>query len=78
MQRLSSEQRFIYVSGIVEGLAFARYQRDGKDATGMDCLYRWFYGSGEAAAKVDAAFTQFPDYTPGAVVAVLANRECGQ
>lgn len=71
----SSEQRGSYLQGVVEGLAYARYQKDGDEA-GMQCIYKWFYdGDAGMVATLDA-FERFPEHTPGALVAALIQKEC--
>lgn len=76
MEKMTAEERYSYLAGIVEGLAYARYASDGKTRAGMQCIYSWFYDDRKTADLIEAAFAQYPDYTPGAVVAVLAKRKC--
>lgn len=77
MTNMEPEHRFPYVTGIVEGLAYARYQRDGKEVVGMKCIYDWGMKA-ETVQKIYDAFNAFPEYTPGAVVAAMAEKECGK
>lgn len=74
---METEHRFPYATGIVEGLAYARYQRDGKQLAGMKCIYEWGMKA-ETVSKIFQAFEAFPDYSPGAVVAAMAEKECGK
>jgi hypothetical protein len=79
MENMDRPERYTYVSGIIEGLAYARYVADGKQAgLGMRCIYEWFYDdSTHRQETIYAAFERFPDHTPGAIVAALAEQECG-
>ena len=76
MEQMTEEQRYSYLAGVVEGLAYARYAKDGKQADGMNCIYDWFYSNPKVTDLIYAAFGQYPDYTPGAVVSALAKRKC--
>jgi hypothetical protein len=78
MEKMTAEQRYSFVAGVVEGLAYARFASDGKDTTGMKCIYGWFYDDPKVTDLIYAAFQKYPDFTPGAVVAALAKRKCGQ
>lgn len=76
LDRMSSEEFGSYIAGIIEGLAQSRYEKDG-NATGMRCIYDWYYADGtEANLAVLAAFTKYPDYGPGAVMSGLIRKEC--
>lgn len=65
-------------TGEVEGLAIARYNKDGKQKQGMKCIYDWFYESKQIAITVEAAFSKYPKYPPGSIVDVLAKQKCGE
>lgn len=72
-------ERHTYVSGIIEGLAYARYVKDGNQSEpGMRCIYEWFYDKDGTLERIYQAFENFRDYTPGAIVAALAEKECGK
>lgn len=82
MQKMKSEERFPYIAGVVEGLAYARYLRDGKQPAGMTCIYDWFYKGKDGKSSDDnittiyAAFGRYPDYPPAAIVEVLLDKAC--
>lgn len=77
MEKMSPDERVVYLSGVVEGLAYARYAKDGKKTDGMKCIYDWFYESKGTVTKIYSAFERFSDYLPGAVVAAMVEKECG-
>lgn len=83
MREMEADERFLFVTGILEGLAYARLEKDTEAAgqrnnTGMNCIYDWFYGSdGRTFQLIQAAFDRYPDHFPNTIVAVLINRECG-
>lgn len=81
MSRMTPEERYSFVAGIVEGIAFHRYTIGEKDKVGMECIYNWFYEGHNGQRTIDviyAAFGKYPDYPPAAVVAALANRKCAE
>ncbi|MEO0384189.1 MAG: hypothetical protein AAF234_11625 [Pseudomonadota bacterium] len=84
MREMPAGDRFLYVTGILEGLAYARLVRDTeargeRDNSGMNCIYRWFYESdGQTFQLIQAAFDRFPDHFPNTIIAVLISRECGE
>ena len=77
MERMEPDHRFPYIAGIVEGLAYARFARDGNSPEGMACINNWFYRHDGAIDQIYFAFGEFPDYPPGAVVSVLLDQVCG-
>jgi hypothetical protein len=74
---MSADERAAYIAGVVEGLAYARYKNDGDQTVGMRCIYDWLYLNEEAPQAILATFKRFPDHTPGAVIAAMAQKECG-
>lgn len=78
LERMETVELNAYLSGIVEGLAYARYQRDGQNAEGMGCIYRWYYeGGDDMILEIYATFARFPDHLPGAVMAAMTQKACG-
>jgi hypothetical protein len=77
MEKMNEKERYTYLAGVVEGLAYARYAKDGKKTDGMKCIYDWFYDSKGTVAKIESAFQRFNDYLPGAVLAAMVEKECG-
>lgn len=53
-QNMSTDERLAYVAGVVEGLAYARWLADGKDATGQQCIWDWYLGSDQRVSDVSA------------------------
>lgn len=78
LERMEPKERYTYVAGIVEGLAYARFVSDGREEEpGMRCIYDWFYGEDGSVETIWSAFARFPDHLPGAVTAALVERRCG-
>ncbi len=77
MEKMDAKERTAFLAGVIEGLAYARYTKDGKNTDGMKCIYSWFYEKEGTGAKIYAAFDRFHDYQPGAVLAAMVEKECG-
>lgn len=77
LDRMSTDQLSGYLAGVVEGLAYARYQRDGQMTEGMNCIYDWYYRNQETPRMVFETFDRFPDHSPGAVMAAMVEKACG-
>ena len=76
LERMSAKEFYAFVAGITEGLAYQRYVRDGSEA--MTCVYGWFYEDENSLRHIDQAFERFPGHSPGAVMAALVKRHCGE
>jgi len=79
LNKMTSEQQTAYVAGVVEGLAYARFLSDKPDETGMQCIYSWFYGSGEGKWRtIESWFSRYPEQSAGVLLYVLIKQECGE
>ena len=83
MEKMTADQRNWYIQGVVEGLAYSRYERDNqhvegdaKTAAGMKCVYNWFYEKPGTTDLIYAAFGKFPGYTPAAIIGSLVKQSC--
>jgi len=78
MRDYDDGQRSLFLTGVIEGLAQARYEHDGKDPAGAKCVYNWFYGGGkDSLLQIYSAFGSHSNSAPAAIVSALVNRECG-
>ena len=80
MDNMSSDERFAYVSGVVEGLAFARWLADDRDPLGMQCIWDWYLKSDQRTRfnqQMDW-FEQHPDQQVGTLMYALIREECGE
>lgn len=84
MEKMDTNERFPYVAGVIEGLAYARYRRDNenvesdkKSVEGMKCIYNWFYEKKGTIDLIYIAFGRYPTYTPGVIIGNLVRKDCG-
>ncbi len=79
LNKMNADQRFGYISGVVEGLAYSRWVADKPDDTGMTCIYDWYYQGEEARSnQVDGWLRRHLDKPVGALLYVLIKKECGE
>lgn len=84
MSEMPVRDRFIYVSGIVEGFAHRRLEDDTlqsgeRDVSGMACIHQWFYDDDDRAFQlIQVAFDQYPQHFPATIISVVLARECGE
>ena len=72
LNKMNADQRFGYIAGVVEGLAYARWAKDRPDSTGMNCIYNWYYqGADERSHLVDTWLRRHLDRPVGALLHVL-------
>lgn len=76
---MPSDQRSGYLSGMVDGLAYARWLSDRPNETGMQCIYSWFYDGGiERQRQINEWFERHSDKPVDALLYVLMKRDCGE
>lgn len=79
---MSAQDRVLFISGIVEGLAYARYKSDGKQTAGLKCIDAWFFDNKngkdgvDTIELIDEAFGRFPKYPPEAIIDMMAKEAC--
>ncbi len=76
LNKMTSDQQVSYVAGVVEGLAFSRWQRDKPDRTGIQCIYKWA-GKKDKWPKIEQWFGRHPDKSAGPLLYVLIKQDCG-
>lgn len=84
MEKMEASARVPYISGVIEGLASARYQRDNehlegdnKTVAGMKCIYAWFYDKPGKLDLIYAAFGKYPSYPAGVIINLMVRKDCG-
>ena len=77
LMKMPDEQQYMFITGVVSGLAVSRYVADGND-TGSACIDGWFYDKAETRQLIYAAFEKYPDKSPSSIIYALAARACGK
>lgn len=84
LEKMGVDERYAYVNGIVEGLAYARFRKDtvaagANDEAGMKCIYAWFFaGDGSTYARIEATFRRYAEHLPSTLLAAMIKKECGE
>lgn len=77
MKKMPVSDHFPFIAGIIEGLAYARFEKDGQKPQGMVCVRKWFYDNNkEKMDQIYLAFGKFPDYPPATVISAMLKQVC--
>ncbi len=83
MEKMEPMERFHYVSGMIEGMAYSRFAKDSaggqKDERGMVCIRNWFHEGGDNRSYrfLEKAFRKYGDYPPAVVIYTIIKKKCG-
>ena len=79
MNKMTAEQRTSYIMGLVDGLAYSRWQHDKPSEVGMKCIYDWYFQDNAALWKNTLAptFERYKGRPATAILYVLTKKECG-
>lgn len=84
MDKMELKERYAYINGMVEGMAYARFRKDTLAAgqrteTGSQCIRSWFYaGDGSTYDRIETEFRKNAEHMPSTIIAVLMKKECGE
>lgn len=78
VNEMTSDQQVSYVTGIVDGLAYARWRNGNKDSEGLRCITSWLGGETDRWPLIDAFFAKHPTRQPAALLYILVSKECGE
>lgn len=83
LEKMENRELGGFISGVIEGLAYARFRKDtlaagSKDERGMNCIYNWYYASNDQPAGILATFQKYPERMPGVIIALMVKQECGE
>ena len=80
LNEMNAGQRVGYITGVIEGLAYARFLRDRPNERGMNCVYDWYYGGDRTQKRqeIRSWFGRHPDKPVGALLNILIEDKCGE
>lgn len=84
MKDMPVRERTAYITGIVEGLAYARFRKDTlaagtKDEAGMTCVRNWFSNDALGTLmRIEATFQKYADEYPPILLTLMVKKECGE
>ncbi len=78
LENLNDDQWFGYVSGLLDGLATARWLAERPDSSGMRCIYEWYTArpAEQTIAEIEQWFGRHPEQQAGLLLHVLIAEEC--
>lgn len=77
-------ERTMYIMGVLDGLAFARFRHDTlakgeRDESGMNCILGWAQENSLARLmNIEATLNAYPDEYPITVLGAMVRQECGE
>lgn len=79
LNEMDAKQRYAYVSGVVEGLAYSRFLTDKPNEEGMTCIYDWYYegNATEQWTRITTRLKRHPDKPVGVLMHILIKKDCG-
>lgn len=83
LERMPSKEFEAFVTGMVEGMAYARFRKDtlatGKRSQdGMNCILSWYHDNPKNFLVVIDAIRQHEQHTAWVVLGSLLKKECGE
>jgi len=79
LNKMPPKESTSYINGVIEGLAYSRWLRDKPSTDSMNCVYKWHYdGGAESYKKTLSWMNRHLDKPVGALLHVLAKKECGE
>ena len=78
LENMDADQLNGYLSGVVDGLATARWLAERPDASGMQCIYDWWLQT-PVEPRLDQTMLwleRHPEQQVGILMSVLIGREC--
>ena len=79
LNKMSSEEQYSYIAGMVGGFAHSRFLRDKPDQSGMNCIFDWYYGSGAKKwPLIETWFSRHLEKQVEPLLYVLIKKECGE
>jgi len=83
LEQMPRNEFVVFVTGIVEGMAYARFRKDtlasgSKVEDGMTCIRDWFHGDAQVILKIEDAFRQYDQYAPWVVLGAMIKKKCGE
>lgn len=77
LNRMTDDERFAYVTGVIEGLAAARWAAEQPDSSGMACIYDWYFADNDEKRLLILTWLENnPEQRVGFLMHVLTQREC--
>ncbi len=78
LNEMETKQQSAFVTGIVQGLAYARFLRDRPNEDGFRCVSGWLNGDAKGNwNKILTLFERHSTKPPAVLLHVLIKKDCG-
>ena len=79
LSKLSKDERYSYISGVVEGLGYARFVTEKPSTKGSNCIHDWFFDGGVSRWKeIKTWLEHHSEKTAATVIYAMVSKECGK
>ncbi|MCR5858278.1 hypothetical protein [Mesorhizobium sp. J428] len=83
LKEMPANEFVVYVAGMVEGFAYARFRKDSIEAgrtveTGMRCIRDFYLTNPKIILMIEDAFRLHAQHAPSVVLAAMLKKECGE
>ncbi len=78
LNKMETKEQTFYVTGIIQGLAYARFLRDRPNEEGYKCMSEWLNKGRKAHwRKILTLFERHREKPPAVLLNVLIRKDCG-
>jgi len=79
LTKLDTDAQYQYITGVLEGLGYARFLKDKPDQTGIKCIQTWFNDNPtERWDIVKQWLEQHKEKPVGVIVYAMVSKDCGR
>ncbi|MEM7069355.1 MAG: hypothetical protein AAF478_10775 [Pseudomonadota bacterium] len=79
LTKMETNGQVSYVSGILEGLGYARFLRDRPDKTGLVCINHWLIDDGMARWQIVKQWLeQHKEKSAAVIIYAMVSKDCGK
>ena len=79
LTKLDTDAQYHYVSGILQGLGYARFLRDKPNQAGIKCIQQWLSKDSTARWKIAEQWLEHHGGKPaGTIIYAMVSKECGK
>ncbi|MBL4761019.1 MAG: hypothetical protein JKY80_09305 [Mariprofundaceae bacterium] len=79
LSKLDTKAQTHYVSGILQGLGYARFLKDKSDLEGAKCIQAWLLKDGVARWQIVKQWLEHhKDKPAGVIIYTMVSKECGK
>lgn len=79
LTQLDTQAQYHYVSGVLQGLGYARFLKDKPNQDGTKCIQQWLIEGGpERWAIVEQWLDYHKEKPAGVIIYAMVSKECGQ